>query len=108
MNKLPGSQQELANLIMVSAIAGMAALGRILYGKDDLRWRYTIGSVIIAMATAWVVSGLAVQYLGEIGGQASAALAAGTGLFTDDLLRRIHGLVKGLQFSAVPRDPDSR
>lgn len=77
-------------MVMVVIIAALAALSRILYGKEELRWRYTTASVMVAMMTAVLVYGAMVHQLGEIGGHASAAIGSGCGLFTDDALRRIH------------------
>jgi drug/metabolite transporter (DMT)-like permease len=88
-NKLPTSKEEITALLMVSALAGIAALARVLYGKEELRWRYTVGSLLIAMATAVVVYSMMLSVLGELGGQASAGIGAAVGIFTDDAMRRV-------------------
>ena len=86
--KLPSSNEEVTSVVMVSMIAGMAMLARILYGREELRWRYTLGGVLVAMVTAVMVYGGLIQYVGPLGGHASAAVGAAVGLFTDDILRR--------------------
>lgn len=86
--KLPGSNEEVTSVVMVATIAGLAMVARILYGRDELRWRYVIGGVLVAMVTAVMVYGFLIQYAGVVGGHASAAVGAAVGLFTDDVLKR--------------------
>lgn len=101
--KLPNSSQEAMSLLFVGSVAMLAAFARLLYGKDDLTWRYTIGALLVAMVTAVLVYGLASSYFPQIGGQMSAAIGAAVGLFTDDVLKRARDQVKKLK---VPGQAD--
>lgn len=92
--KLPGSDQEVQSLAFVAFIAGLAAFARVIYGRDEIRWRFTVASVIVAMTTSVLVYGVAVTYFTVIGGHMSAAIGAGVGLFTDDVLKRAQEWIK--------------
>lgn len=92
--KLPGSDEEVRSLVFVAFVAALAAVGRLMYGRDELRWRYTVASIIVAMATSALVYGLAATYWSSIGGHLSAAIGAGVGLFTDDVLKRAQEWIK--------------
>lgn len=94
LEKLPTSAEEVRSLAMVTVIAGLACFARVLYGKDEMRWRYTVGSILVAMVTSMCVYGFLVQWFGLIGGHASAAIGAAVGLFTDDVLRRAREWMK--------------
>lgn len=107
MDKLPTSESEIKSLFIVAVMAALAALARILYGKDDLSWRYTAGSIMVAMVTAMLVYGSAVTYIGlPVGGYVSTAIGAGVGLFTDDVLRRVRAEVRkrGLPGTGIRQD----
>lgn len=96
-NKLPDSSQEITSLAFVGAIAILAALARILYGKDDLTWRYTIASMLVAMVTAILIYGLIASNYPQIGGYAGASIGAAVGLFTDDFLKRARQQVRKMK-----------
>lgn len=98
MNKLPDSTQESGSLVFVAVIAMLAALARLLYGKDDLSWRYTLGALLVAAVTAIIIYGYLASYFPLIGGHASAAIGASVGMFTDDFLKRVREQVRGLKF----------
>lgn len=98
---LPTSAQGWTSLVFVGGIAATAAICRVLYGKDDVNWRRTTGSAGVAMITSILVYGAAVQYFGEIGGHASAAVGAAVGLFTDETLKRAQNWISNYR---IPGD----
>lgn len=93
-DKLPGSDVETKALIVVSLFAGFAALARGLYGKDDMSWRYSIGSILVAMSASMAVYASIAQ-LTPLTGYAAVAIGTGTGLFTDETMRRLHAWWSG-------------
>jgi len=97
-SKLPDSTAEIQSLVLVGLIAALAALARLLYGKDEMSWRYTLGALLVAMVTAIMVYGFLASYFPIIGGHASAGIGAAVGLFTDDVLKRARDQVKSMKF----------
>lgn len=95
--KLPDSTHELGSLALVLAVAVLAAGARLLYGKDDLTWRYTVGALLVAATTAVLVYGVIASYFPVVGGHASAAIGAAVGLFTDDFLKRARDGVRSFK-----------
>jgi len=88
-DRLPTSKTESHALIFVAGIAAAAAAARILYGKDEIRWRITLGSVFVSMLVGMGAYSMAAQ-MGEISGYMGVAIGIGSGLFVDDALRRFH------------------
>jgi len=84
---LPDSSVQVPALIVVALLAGMAALARVLYGREELSWRYTVASVFVAMVVGLMTYGLMANFA-EIGGYLTVAIGIATGLFTDDFLKR--------------------
>jgi len=104
-DRLPNSSQEITSLVFVSVIAAFAAVARILYGKNPIGLRYAIASIMCAMTTAVMVYGVAIHYFGPLGGHASAALGAGVGLFTDEVLKRSKDYIDARAQRAIrPKD----
>lgn len=99
--KLPSSNQEVTSLVMVAVIAGLAGLARVLYGKDELRWRWTVASCLVSMLTAIMIYGVLVRQFGEIGGHSSAAIGAAVGLFTDDVLKRSREFIRSVSITGT-------
>ena len=54
------------------------------------------------MATSALIYGAAATYFSEIGGHMSAAIGAGVGLFTDDVLKRAQEWVKTNRIPGQP------
>ena len=88
LDTLPDSGKEGAALGFVAILAGLACVSRILYGKDDLKWRTTIGSTLVAMVVGMMVYSTLVNTTGLVGGYLTVAIGIGTGLFTDDFMKR--------------------
>lgn len=103
MNRLPTSDEEVKSLLLLSVAAGFGALARILYGKDELSWRYTAGSIFAAMGSAMIVYGSLLSTLDQskaLSGYIAVALGCACGLFLDDVMRRIHKKM----FNGTPED----
>lgn len=88
-DRLPTSDDQGTALWFVGLISMLAALARILYGKDDLSWRRTLGSVAVALVVSWGTYGAFVWQVGTLGGFASVSIAVVCGLFTDDAMKRL-------------------
>lgn len=100
--KLPGSDQEVSSLLFVAFIAGLAAFARVIYGREEVKWRLMVASIIVAMTTSVLIYGASATYFGAIGGHMSAAIGAGVGLFTDDVLKRAKEYISTKRFPGEP------
>jgi hypothetical protein len=105
MNKLPTSDEEVRSLLFVALMAATAAAFRVIYGKGDLYWRTLVGAMGVAMVASCMVYGMAIQYMGPLGGYAANSIGIAVGLFTDDVLRRSRQIIKS-KFPGVPADRD--
>lgn len=103
--KLPDSTDEVLASLFVGAIAMLSAIARILYGKGDITWRISIGSCFMALVVSQLIFAVAIQTLGHLGGQACVAIAVISGLFLDDLMRRIHLYITKKRLPGEPDDP---
>jgi hypothetical protein len=88
LSRLPDSGSELAALSAVCAFSGLAALSRLLYGKDDLYWRHTCGSVFVAMCCGIGIYSLMAS-VSPLGGYTAVSVSIAVGLFTDDFMKRL-------------------
>jgi len=93
-NKLPESRQEIATLFVVAVLAAVAALFRLIYGKDELSWRKTVGSMGVASVLGMGSYAITVHVLGDVSGYVSVAFGVCAGMFTDDLRQRLQKQVK--------------
>lgn len=90
--KLPDSTLEVKSLVIVALIAGIAAFARVLYGRDEIRWRITLASVMVAMFVGMGVYSVAASYM-AISGYLGVAIGVSCGLFMDDILKRAREVV---------------
>lgn len=86
-SQIPDSQVEFAALGVVSLLAGLGAFARLLYGKEDMTWRYTLASIATAICVGLMLYGLLANFT-PIGGYLTVSIGIGCGLFTDEALRR--------------------
>ena len=93
--QLPTSKQESESLILVMLIAGASAFARIMYGKEDIYWRRTFGSVLVAMCVGMGTFSLAAQTLSGMSGYAAVGIGVMSGLFIDDGMKRLHARFLG-------------
>lgn len=95
INKLPDSKSEVWSLVLVGLLSALAAIGRMLYGKDDISRRRFIGSIIVALTVSLAVYSLLV-YNAELPlpGYFGVAIGVISGLFTDDILKRAPALLE--------------
>ena len=98
---LPSSKSEVNSLIFVGFLTGAVAFARICYGKDDLSWRRTFGTVTVAMSVGMGTYAIGAN-LTPLSGYMAVAIATGCGLFLEDGLRRFHD-----KFFGPENGPDS-
>jgi hypothetical protein len=87
--KLPTSANEVRALFVVCVLASVSALFRLLYGRDELSWRYTVASMGMAAVAGMIVYGAAVHVLSEVTGYYAVVIGCSSGVFTESVLRRI-------------------
>lgn len=106
LGKLPTSADETTSLLVVVGVAMFAGLARILYGKNDMTLRYTVGAMLVAGTTGIIIYGAIASYFPMIGGHATAAIGAICGSFTDDILRRTRDKVRTIKLPGDSGDSE--
>lgn len=98
--QLPDSTFQVQALAVSMAITAFVTMGRILYGKDDIRWRQKFGEVIVAMGVS-AASYACMAQVKQLDGYASVIIGVGCGLFLNDGIKMLKAKFGGL----FPSDP---
>lgn len=94
MSRLPTSTEEVHSILFLAIIATLASISRVLYGRDELSWRYTVASIMVAICVSWLTYAGAVATMQEVSGYITCAIGVSAGLFTDDLLKKAGAKVR--------------
>lgn len=90
---LPGAEKPILALAVVTALAAMTSLARVLYGRHEIGWRYLMASMLMAgavgMATFALAAMMMPEWMSKWGGYAAVFVGTSAGLFMEELLRRL-------------------